>query len=390
MKPQRHSFDSAYRQLGLGTLLVASACADDGSDAHEPPTASVDEHDAEAAPGASDSQASTHGYDAVRRPVDVLLSSELDVAETLTPDDVLEATLFANAPERMTVDVSVVVSALGHEDVALPLGSWELAEGESETVRVRIGDLPLRVVGADATVSFAASVERTDASPTELRSLPVHVRFAGDGTLARVEAGERRHPDATASLIAASEELVAQASIVADDGTLRAVDRIEPAPVPGLGLTADDDPFAEPPPGANDRLCARWRAHYDDAEAMQDYLNAAGTQHVAASYAWVTVTTPWVFFPNIIPGTLVWEGYLDAGGCTPWLALPNGNYVYSLGTKHKRGELEFQTRYNSQDANYIGWASGSFTVTGSGTKSPLVGDDNRATRIATLISRALV
>jgi hypothetical protein len=330
-----------------------------------------------------------HDYDDVIAPVQLVLQDADGTTVERSRDGVLEAELEVIGEAAVELELSVLVSALGHDEIMLELDRVQLEPGEVLPLSVALRDLPLQVAAGDAEVRFAARV--MGGEPLEVWSSPLLVRFESDHAHATVTVGERRHGGIDAALLDASMQLGAHARFVASDGSWIAAEavppRVEVEPSATDELRGPQDSVLEQP---LTRLCTTWRVHYDDPQANQDFLATPGTHQPPASYAQVTIATPTLFFPYYVPGVQMWQGYLDANGCTPVLDLPYASYVFSIGSRLRRDGIDYEIRFNDTTANYNGYSNGNFTVGGAGVYNVATVGDNRATRLAALFSRALV
>lgn len=361
----------------LWGLLLATACAqtaEPGGQGDETEGDVFAEELADEMAGEDDASFD-HGYDAIR-PL-VAIDWDLDAG--------LDAVLTNPGDAPVQVELTILARAASAQDVVGDVGTFVVDPGESIEVSLDADQLPAQSQHAPTEITLVARVHRDDAAAVDIHSTPVRVTFDDGWDLADVEVASPPG-DVEQALLERSRMLAGTGRFLAPDGTstpIEADDELTTAPAANPWFP----PF--PPIWLSTVVCPTWRTHYDDPNPGQDYLAASGTQHVPASYAFITIATPTVFFPYYTPGQLVWEGYLDEAGCAPALSL-DGTYVFSLHTKHRKGALDIETRYNTT-TNSFGYASGSFSAnTSGGLRTPTTGDDNRATRVATLVSRALV
>ncbi len=104
-----------------------------------------------------------------------------------------------------------------------------------------------------------------------------------------------------------------------------------------------------------------------------------------ASYARIVISEPTVFGA----GVRVYDGHLEADGCTEWLALSAGDYVFALETTLQRGMLDVDVQFDTDDV--YGYSEGTMRVppASGATLHRSTFRDDRAQRVAAMFSHAL-
>lgn len=364
--------------LSAATLLACEAEGDLAEESFE--EALPDEVDEDAAHDLVDGAVFDHGYE------DVLADVGISWVNTAAEPTV---SLENRTSEAIAGAAFVDVRGLGLDDVRQDLGVIDLPPGETVQLAVEAAKLPLRASEGSVWVEIGFEMDH-EGQPIEFRTSRGRLDFDGDQ--------QPTHFDASPPAPRSVEEALEQTTLMSfgkgtttQGGTQLNVAN-DPDDPRGPITFPDFNPLPPLPPipplPSTSRVCPTWRVHYVDPNSGQDYMNASGVQHVPASFAHVTITTPPQFFPYYTPGTQVYSGYLDEDGCTPQLNL-SGNYIFSLTTKHKDGPLEVEVKNNSV-ADQFGYANGSFTATTFGAAVyPTTGEDTRHTRSAAIISRAL-
>lgn len=325
-------------------------------------------------------EAAAHDYDAVRPPL--LLSWDTDEG--------LAVRLSNPGDAPLDVELNVIAQALDHRDIVGNLGQLSLQPGQDFVFPIDAGQFPVQSHGVQTRVRASATVV-IEGIDIELHSEPARVSFDEAFETFHVDATPHRPATVFEALEAQAKSLAGTARRIGDDGDV--------AEILSAGSQAPAFPLPPLLVQGPQKVCPTWRTHYSDPNPDQDYLEKAGTQHVSASYAFITIAkavggAPWV-------GSTVWEGYLDEDGCTPKLDL-EGDYLFSLHTKHHKalpfqdGDADIEVHYQDSDLeagevipDTPGFASGSFTASLLWPSSPQTGDDNRTTRIAAIVSRAL-
>ena len=158
-------------------------------------------------------------------------------------------------------------------------------------------------------------------------------------------------------------------------------------------LTDGPDSQADPITMTSDvRICPEWRVSYLDNEG-ETFVNAAEQQRVPASWAKLVVSRPSPPFQPWIPGEQVFEEILDENGCTSLRPLEHGDYVMAVHTQFEKGDVEIDVEWDNEPGMPvldIGWSGAPFRVYGPGDIHRLTGSDDRTTRVAAVISKALV
>lgn len=108
--------------------------------------------------------------------------------------------------------------------------------------------------------------------------------------------------------------------------------------------------------------CTNWLSTYVDAGHGEDYFtsDAATYRDAQWSYAKVAINSS---------GTVVWEGELDASGCSPYVpVLPGTQYKFSQATKAQRSNRRIYVNPDSGDwgTSFV-WLNSYYT-----TSSPLI------------------
>lgn len=368
--------------VSLVTAATVAAC-----DAGEPPLDAaavddepVDETGESSARDLADGVVSDHGYDGIISHVALSWDASAD-GPTVAMENRTHAPIVGSA--------FVDVRGLGLQDLRHDLGELELAPGETTEIAIDPSKLPLRASQGSVWVEVGFEMDH--------RGQPIEYRTDG-GRLDFDDDQKATHFDAAPPVPQSVEAALEQASMTAFgngqatiDGTQLGVanDPADPrGPITFPGLFPPPFPPIPPLPSTS-RVCPTWRVHYVDPNAGQEFMGASGVQHVPASYAHITIRTPSTFTPFYQPGVHVYSGYLDEDGCTSQLDL-DGNYIFSLTTKHRKGTLDVEVKNNDSSSGHFGYANGSFTAGTLGSAVfPTTSEDTRHTRSAAIVSRAL-
>lgn len=368
--------------VSLVTAATVAAC-----DAGEPPLDAtaiddepVDETGESSPRDLAEGVVTDHGYDGI--------TSDVTLSWDASADDP-GVTIENLSQETISGSAFVDVRGLGLEDLRQDLGALDLAPGELTTLTIDPEQLPLSVSKGSVWVEVGFEAEH-QGQPIEYRTGRGRLDFDDDQKATHFDAAPPAPQSVEAALEAASVTAFGngQATI---DGTQLGVanDPADPrGPITFPGLFPPPFPPLPPLPSTS-RVCPTWRVHYLDPNSGQEFMGASGVQHVPASYAHITITTPPTFWPYYQPGTQVYSGYLDDDGCTPQLDL-DGSYVFSLTSKHRKGTLAVEVKNNNSTSGHFGYANGSFTAGSLGAAVfPTTGEDTRHTRSAAIVSRAL-
>jgi len=244
-------------------------------------------------------------------------------------------------------------------------GSAPLKPGERRRFTIDASALPVQSVGtlssvrAEVTVTDAAGTYGSISSDLAIEhdaSYRTVLSYDEDGAAERA-----RRIDPAVLLRPVGRVLV--------DGRLVDVTTLPPQGGKGYTLgggstTLEQAPAPQPwsPPPTGARVCFDLKVSYVDAGFGEDYVNAGASggvpavQAVSASYMRAWVKPAFALFK-------VWDGYLNAAGCTPQLDL-DGSYVITM-----QSEVEKQAGPNPTDlAHYtvkLHTASGDSTKTWS-------------------------
>ncbi|MEM7159159.1 MAG: hypothetical protein AAF799_40355 [Myxococcota bacterium] len=312
-------------------------------------------------------------------------------------DLVLEGTIGNRVEHPIELEV-VAIATLEHEEEVVeeyPLFSGTLEPGDKLPVEVAVEMLPLDGPERPTDLVIAVRVPYDNDFVQEIRSPRRHVFLDPEGETVTV-----KEPARPSSVEESLQLASAWVDIESDPQQSARQPGFAPgAPTPASAAPIDglhthdsvNGPLDLPPSMVTTKLCTSWRVHYIDAEPRQAYLGEEGIQEVTASFAKITITTPFDVFDPHASMDLIYEGYLDADGCTPEFEALTGNYVFSLHSRLRSGENDYDIQYHrDDDVDDWGYANGNFRVTGAGTIHRRSVEDNRTTRIAAILSRALV
>lgn len=255
-----------------------------------------------------------------------------------------------------------------------------------------LSDLPVQVVGGPVEYVVTAAMLRDDGSEFSVASDSRYLTFEpgyGRAEIDLVAPGFDYEPEDPRVW----ETLYGTRARKLDLATGRfveiQVDRARP-----MDLQAEIEPQAWNPwlPELPDwffwpRICMQWSAEFYDSTTLTDYLGASGVQAVPASHAYFRVNA-WGTW------TRVWEGFLDANGCTPPIDLPAGDYTGRLESRFDRGggEAQIAVHFPNPSLGYedalLGTGTGRFTV-GTGTHTFASLAHTTASRGAAVVSTLL-
>ncbi|MFW5741034.1 MAG: hypothetical protein ACOC1F_11775, partial [Myxococcota bacterium] len=219
-------------------------------------------------------------------------------------------------------------------------GFHALAPGETKTVKVAVGSLPMGSEQGSSELIAEAHIDREHGPRLSLTSPSLYYHVAKDGKGVHAYGVRSLVEDFRGGAVDGTTQTVS--GFVKDaNGSAVAVEpgAAEEAPSEGrfgLGQTTltfsdsiDTDAEVPEPPkqldGARDRsyrsfqLCTHWKAQFTDAGFGEDYLATQGLQDVDARYAYAGVR-------RTSDGAFVWTGSLSYSGCTPMIELPPGSY----------------------------------------------------------------
>ena len=286
---------------------------------------------------------------------------------------VLEGTVHNVMAFEVEVEVVAVSRSPVDEIVETEVAGAKLQPGETLKVGVPASKLPWPTKGVETEVVLAARYVVDPQEPAVEVRLPRRVLELLDEKTALARPHER-----IANLTDALARATLRLQLEEGQKVVAGGDRLV-APggaVEGPGFPVDV------------KLCTSWGVSYDDTDPQQAYLGQTGLQHPDASYARIIISEPSLPWPPYTPGTTVYKGYLDPYGCTEWLSLPTGAYAFALETRFRKGSLKMEVQY---DEDVYGYSPGTLHVYGStGTVHRPTFEDDRAERVAAILSRALI
>jgi len=252
-----------------------------------------------------------------------------------------------NTNEAISVDISFIYSGALDKDMESAIEFIDLLPGESYKLPIPVSDFLLQSYMVSSYI-MAHVLTEDDSGQREYFSKPLFYHFNRDYTEAQTYdadtliktfdggyiEGDRDDPTlrlrtdaknyrevAVSELIAestkgnqynasfgptiVSEELVKTNQEQLNDEIDMSLDEVSADP---LHSKATDYTVV-------DRICPNWKTSYQDS-GIGDYYNSSGIHYRSAKYAYAIVKTA--------SNNLVWRGYLNSSGCTPWLTLQSG------------------------------------------------------------------
>jgi hypothetical protein len=319
-----------------------------------------------------------------------------------------------------------------------------LAPGATRTLDISIATLPTQNTDAPLPLQLLALFDE-DGLARRYASPVLNVVLSRDGKtayasgrdsygpLVAAAAGRADDPRVVALLRGRSPAHTERAELLAptrvtmksapSDAAVSGVHMGVPVSVPGHVVTQDAPlKFPPPPPPwlfpSNFQFCSTWQGTYSDSHYGEDYLDD-GRWFIYVSDGrirrfWMADPHPARFAQAHIldsSNTTVWQGALDASGCTPTLALYQGDYTLDLQTTLVKGSTTYnifhlypygidytcaQTRMRgSLECQELGFNIVPFHVSATGTANTVrvdvpAGPETSATRVAAVVGQILV
>lgn len=355
----------------------------------------------------------------------VLTRWNLEITKKGVPVKILFATIENTTRDKVVAKLHAKGVGLGQRVAERTLRRVRLEPGQKKTLRLPVKRLPVQSIGAPSAVEIYATVAGFDGADVVVPSAPLHVEFLPGydrAVVSRVEgARERFAPSEIRSSVALAKGLarmteplrrqtgrffdsarrkfvtvggIRNGERVAHYGQVAiAIDSIQADRVEGLLSQFEDLPSPKQPwppqPKEGVRMCASWRAAFVDAGFGEDYLAEKGLQLAKARFARAILTTG--------ADQLVWQGVLDAQGCSDVLPLTDGEFIFILIPEmHKDGaniDISFREENGVEYSEWFLTSFSLFTIPNSppglSTIHVASGHDD-ISRVSAVISQILV
>ena len=437
---------SSVLLLAASAACVVTGCASDDPGA---PPSGASQPSAEPAAGvaiipAGPSTALTTPKAVVTPPPPVAVAWEEDMgAQLFARTGALHARITSTRSAPLDIDIVSIERGAGEPAVRF-VEHMTLAPGATRTLDIPIATLPTQNTDAPLPLQLLAlfdedGLARRNASPVlnVVLSRDGKTAYASGrdsyGPLVAAAAGRADDPRMIALLRGASPAHTERAELLAPTraamksarsaAAVSGVHMGVPVSVPGQVVTQDAPiKFPPPPPPwlfpSNFQFCSTWQGTFSDSHYGEDYLDDGHW------FIYITdgrIRRFWTADPHPAryadarvvdsQNTTVWHGPLDATGCTPTLALFQGDYTLDLQTTLVKDSTTYniyrlypygidytctQTRMRgSLECQEAAVTMVPFHVSATGTSSTVrvdvpPGPESSATRVAAVVGQILV